>query len=67
MPIVRIEIAEGRSEEEKRRLLQAVTKAIHDAIGVPLSTIHIMLKESSPHHIMIGGEILSEKTPGDDT
>jgi 4-oxalocrotonate tautomerase len=65
MPIVRIEIAEGRSNEEKTRLMKAVTMAIHDAIGVPLSTIHIMLKESPGEHIMIGGELLPPKEPRD--
>ena len=61
MPIVRIEMAEGRSREEKEKLLTAVTDAIHKAIGAPLPTIHIMLKEVADDHIMIGGELLSEK------
>ena len=61
MPIVRIEMAEGRSQNEKEKLLTAVTAAIHESIGAPLPTIHIMLKEVSSDHIMIGGELLSEK------
>ena len=67
MPIVRIEIAEGRSGEEKTRLMKAVTDAIHESIGAPLSTIHIMLKESPGEHIMIGGEPLTPKKSRDKT
>lgn len=61
MPIVRIEMAEGRSAEDKKRLMESVTAAIHESIGAPLPTIHIMLKESPPEHIMIAGEQLTLK------
>ncbi len=56
-------MAAGRSEKEKEKLLTAVTAAIHESIGAPLPTIHIMLKEVSEDHIMIGGELLSKKPP----
>jgi 4-oxalocrotonate tautomerase len=61
MPIVRIQIARGRTDEQKKHLLQSVTDAIHESMGVPLSTIHVMLQEIPSDAIMIGGELLSEK------
>ena len=65
MPIIRIEIAKGRSPDEKKKLLEAVTDAVHRSIGAPLPTIHIMLKEIPDDHIMIGGELLRDKSSED--
>lgn len=64
MPIVRIQMAKGRSPEEKKRLMTAVTDAIHHAIGAPLPTIHIMIQEIPAEDIMIAGRLLTEKDEG---
>ena len=62
MPIVRIQIATGHTKEQKKKLLESVTHAIKESMGVPLSTIHVMLQEIPSEDIMIGGALLS-KTP----
>ena len=59
MPIVRIQMAEGRSTEEKTALMKAVTEAIHHTIDAPLSTIHVMIQDIPADDIMVGGESLS--------
>ena len=64
MPIVRIQMAKGRSADEKTRLMKAVTDAIHQSIGAPLPTIHVMVQEIPPEDIMIEGRLLSEKDKG---
>ena len=61
MPIVRIQLALGRTEAEKKKLLKAVTHAIHESLEVPLSTIHVLLQEIPSENIMIAGEQLQEK------
>jgi 4-oxalocrotonate tautomerase len=65
MPIVRIELAKGRTKEEKEKLMKAVTEAIHHSIDAPLPTIHIMIKETPEDEIMIGGELLVGKSTKD--
>jgi 4-oxalocrotonate tautomerase len=63
MPIVRIQMAKGRTPEEKTTLMKAVTLAIHDAIGAPLPNIHVMIQEIPPEDIMIAGRLLTDKEP----
>ncbi len=63
MPIIRIQMAKGRSSEEKTRLMKAVTDAVHDAIGAPLPSIHIMIQEIPAEDIMVAGVLLEEKEP----
>ena len=64
MPIVRIQMVKGRTAEEKKRLMAAVTDAIHRTIDVPLPTIHIMVQEISAENIMIAGELLTHEDGG---
>jgi 4-oxalocrotonate tautomerase len=64
MPIVRIQMAKGRSPEEKTRLMKAVTDAIYESTGAPLPTIHIMIQEIPAEDIMIAGQLLSDKEKG---
>ncbi len=60
MPIVRIQIAKGRSKERKQRVMKAVTDAIETSLLVPRSTIHVMMQEIPGEDIMVGGEPLSD-------
>ena len=59
MPIVRIQLAAGRSPEEKIDLMKSVTDAIHQSIGAPLDTIHVMVQEIPASDIMIGGQTVN--------
>ena len=65
MPIIRIQMAEGRSTAEKTALMKSVTDAVRQAIGVELSTIHVMIQEIPANDIMIAGEPLSDKKARD--
>ena len=59
MPIVRIQLAEGRSGQEKAALMKAVTEAIHTTLDAPLPTIHVMVQEIPAEDIMVAGETLT--------
>ena len=65
MPIVRVQIAKGRSAEEKQALMTAITDAIQSAIGAPLHTIHVMVQEIPEADIMVGGVLLRDKSSTD--
>lgn len=60
MPIVRIQIAKGRSKARKQLVMKAVTDAIETSLAVPRSTIHVMMQEIPSEDIMIGGETLPD-------
>lgn len=61
MPLVEIHMAAGRSEEQKRALLAAVTDAVHTSIGAPVESIRVWIHEFDPSAYMAGGQLLSER------
>jgi 4-oxalocrotonate tautomerase len=61
MPLIEIHLLEGRTDEQKKALLGAVTDAVHDSIGAPLETIRIWVQEFSPKEYMAAGVLAAEK------
>ncbi len=61
MPLIEVHMLEGRTDEQKRALLAAITLAVQDAIGAPLPTIRVWIQEMSPREYMAGGELASER------
>lgn len=44
MPVVIVEMRQGRTEEQKAKLIKGVTKAFED-IGVPADRLHIIIHD----------------------
>jgi 4-oxalocrotonate tautomerase len=61
MPLVQIHLAEGRTPEQKRALLEGITRAVQDSVGAPLSSIRVWINELSPDDYMAAGELLTDK------
>lgn len=45
MPIARISIMEGRTDEQKAALIAAITEAIHQSIDAPYANIRVLIDE----------------------
>jgi 4-oxalocrotonate tautomerase len=61
MPLVEIHLIEGRTDEQKKALLSAVTAAVHDSIGAPLESIRVWVQEFSPREYMIAGILAADR------
>ncbi len=61
MPLVEIHLLEGRTDEQKKALLSAVTEAVHASIGAPLETIRVWVQEFSPREYMAAGVWYADK------
>jgi 4-oxalocrotonate tautomerase len=61
MPLIEVHMLKGRTDEQKEKLLAAVTRAVHKSIGAPLPTIRIWIQEFSPQEFMIGGELAARR------
>jgi len=61
MPLIEIHMLEGRDEETKKKLLGAVTRAVHESIGSPLSSIRVWIQEFSSREFMVAGELYSDR------
>lgn len=61
MPLVEIHMLNGRTESQKRALLDEVTRAVQESLGVPLSSIRVWIQEFSSKEYMIAGELAADK------
>jgi len=61
MPLVEIHPLEGRTDDQKKALLAAVTAAVHDSIGAPLETIRVWVQEFSPTEYMVAGVLAADR------
>ena len=62
MPFAQIHMMEGRSDEQKRAVIEKVTAALVEAVGAPIETVRVLITEVPKTHWGIGGK--SAKDPG---
>ena len=63
MPIVIVEMWEGRTLDEKKVLVKGITEAFEKIGNLP-DTVHIVLKENSMSNWAKGGRLSSERNSG---
>jgi 4-oxalocrotonate tautomerase len=56
MPIVRIELLQGRTPKVKNELIARVTDAVVTTLGVDLEQVRVLLYELPPEHWAVGGK-----------
>jgi 4-oxalocrotonate tautomerase len=61
MPIVRIDLLEGRAPERKVDLIRRVTEAVVVALDVLPEQVRVLLNEVPPEHWAIGGQTIAER------
>ena len=61
MPLINVHLAAGRTDEQKRALMAALTKAAEESIGAPLASIRVWITEMQPTEFMAGGETMAER------
>ena len=61
MPLVHIDLIEGRSEEQLKGLVKDVTAAIAKNANVPEERIHIVLNEMRPDRYSVAVKMASDK------
>ncbi len=55
MPLVHIDIMEGREPEQVERMIAAVSEAIAVSLPAPIETVRVIVNEMAPHQYGIGG------------
>ncbi|WP_127125564.1 tautomerase family protein [Georgenia sp. SYP-B2076] len=61
MPLIQITMGAGRTAEQKRDLLAAITQAAHETTGTPLAAVRAWIVEIPAEQLMIAGETLAER------
>ena len=55
MPLAEITMIEGRTEDQKRALVEQVTQALQDALGAPRAKLRVWITEVPKTNWSIGG------------
>ena len=63
MPTIRVEMFEGRTPEQKKNFVKAVTAAVVETLGGKPESVDVILYEIRRGDWATGGELWSEKTP----
>ncbi len=61
MPLVHIELIEGRSQEQLKNLVKDVTKAVVENTGAPAENVHVVLNEMQKDRYAVGGVLKSDE------
>lgn len=61
MPTIRVEMFEGRTPEQKRELIKALTEACEKTLGSPPESVDILLFDIPKAHWATGGQLWSER------
>ncbi len=61
MPLVNVHMGRGRSSEEKKALMLAITDAVVRELGAPRDTVRVWITEMDDTDYMAGGELLADK------
>ncbi|MEN9417587.1 4-oxalocrotonate isomerase [Sphaerotilus natans] len=56
MPFAQIHMIAGRTEEQKRAVIEKVTQALHEAVGAPKETIRVWIQEVPSTNWGIAGQ-----------
>lgn len=61
MPIVTIQLLEGRTDEQKKALVEKVTEAVAETTNASKDRVSVIIQEMSPNHFGVGGVRASDK------
>jgi 4-oxalocrotonate tautomerase len=56
MPLVRIDMLEGRPPERLEHMIAEVSDAIARSLDAPVETVRIVVNELKPHQYGVGGK-----------
>ncbi|WP_082808161.1 2-hydroxymuconate tautomerase [Shouchella tritolerans] len=61
MPIVTVQLLEGRTDEQKRALVEKVTDAVSETTGAPKERVSIIISEMKPNDYGVAGKRPSDQ------
>ena len=61
MPYVTVKMLEGRTDEQKRALVEKVTGAVVETTGASIEKVSVIIEEMSKSHYAVAGVRESDK------
>ena len=59
MPVVIVEMWEGRNIEQKKQLAEGITSSF-TKLGISPEAVHVIIKDNPKHNWAVGGRLSSE-------
>lgn len=63
MPIIQVNMLQGRTVEQKRKLVVGITTAVTESLGVQPEQVRVMIHELGPDDYAIGGRTATDRSP----
>ena len=61
MPIIQVYMIEGRTVDQKRKLVTEMTQAVVNTLGVKPEDVRIILDDMARHDYSVGGTLIMDK------
>jgi 4-oxalocrotonate tautomerase family enzyme len=61
MPIVQVELLEGRTTEQKRALVEKVTQAVVESVGAPAENVTVIIRDMPKENLGRAGKLECDK------
>jgi 4-oxalocrotonate tautomerase len=61
MPLIQVNMLEGRTDEQKEALLRSITAAVHESIGAPIDSIRVWIHEFAHTEFISAGVMATER------
>ncbi len=61
MPIIHVNMYEGRTIDQKRRLVVAMTEAVVKSLDTKPESVRILIHDIPKHNVAVAGVLASEK------
>lgn len=61
MPIIQVNILEGRSDEQKENLIRKMTDLVAETLNSPTSAVRIIINEMKPQHFARDGQSIAKE------
>jgi len=60
LPIIHVQIVDGRSEEDIKSLVGALTNATSENLNVPKERVRVLVQEVPETHWAVGGKVMKD-------
>jgi 4-oxalocrotonate tautomerase len=61
IPIIQIELLEGRTIEQKRALVERVTQAVCETVNAPAEAVSVIIREMKRENYAKAGKLAADK------
>ena len=61
MPVVTVKMFRGRTKEQKKDLVEKITRAVCEAVNVKPEDVIVIIEEMEKEHYAVGGRTFDEE------